>query len=148
MAVYYIPLDSLSLKRQYASNTFTSSLRNTQTLQKNTKRLLFLLLLLALTVRLHTFQHISTPTGGDLNYSSLLSQHLSQSGKFVGALRGASEVASNFPGVATGGATGYTFTSRGKMCSASALESKTMINENTVIQVFLLQHRFLQLFLW
>ena len=39
-----------------------------------------------LPVRLHAFQHISTPTGGDLNYSSLLSQHLSQSGKLVGAL--------------------------------------------------------------
>ena len=38
-----------------------------------------------LPVKLHTFQQISTPTGGDLNYSSLLSQHLSQSGKLVGA---------------------------------------------------------------
>ena len=76
VAVYCIPLDSFSSKRQYASNT-------------------------SVPVRLHAFQHISTPTGGDLNFSSLLSQRLSQSGKLVGALGGASVAASDFLGVAT-----------------------------------------------
>ena len=64
VAVYCVHLDSFSSKRQYASNTFTSSLRNTQTFQKNTKILLFLPLLLALTSRQTAL--ISTPLAAPL----------------------------------------------------------------------------------
>ena len=90
VAVYCIPLDSFSLKRQYASNTFTSSLRNPQTFQKNT-------FVSCQTARL---QQISTSTGEDLNYSSPLSQQLSQSVKLVGVLGGPVGWPAIFQGVA------------------------------------------------
>ena len=98
VAVYCISLDSFSLKRQYASNTFTSSLRNTQTFQKNTKMWLFLLLLLALT---------SCQTANfSAHYLSRFKlqfpiEPTPQSDREIGgSTRGASGVASNFPGVA------------------------------------------------
>ena len=56
-----------------------------------------------LRVRLHAFQHISTTTGGDSNYSSLLSQRLSQSGKLDGALGGPVGWPTIFQGCLPGG---------------------------------------------
>ena len=95
VAVYCIPLDSFSLKRQYASNTFTSSLRNTQTFQKNTKMLLFLLLPLVLTFR--QAAHLSAHYLSRLKLQFPIEPAPQSDREIGGSTRGASGVASNSP---------------------------------------------------